>query len=296
MSVLEEIARQKAALAVFATSAAAAVFAEDMTDAQRGTAALDVLRLVVASGLQAPAHPVIEIAPAPERPRFQPYAKRDAAKARKELRTAPAAPAPRQEIEAPAPAEPVVEPAPLADPDPVIEILSAPGDATPVPRPRSGGRQRGFSDQQLLDAVRRHGNNTAAIAEEFSVTSGYINVQRRRLGCPAPKGRQKQATAAKSPVLVAETVTTQHILWDDENRAKLAALLAEVPPLSKEAIAAKMGITVSAVQTAMSRLGMSRPDGHADRKMRTCLSCEKSFMSEWKGNRHCTQCKHSEAA
>lgn len=54
MGIAEEIARKRAELAAFVTASAAALLSEEMTEETRGVVAVDLLRLMVASGLQAP--------------------------------------------------------------------------------------------------------------------------------------------------------------------------------------------------------------------------------------------------
>ena len=146
MGIAEEIARKRADLAAFVNASAAAVLSEEMTDETRGVVALDLVRLMVASGLQTAA-PVamIDITPAPV-------------------------------AHVAAPSRPTARPTAEA----IVRAITP-----PAPKPKRGGNRRVYlskiTDEKLLAAVDEHGHDNVATAALFGVTRGYINAHRRRL-------------------------------------------------------------------------------------------------------------------
>lgn len=80
--------------------------------------------------------------------------------------------------------------------------------------------------------------------------------------------------------------------WSDEARQRLAKLYdaAEIPDTAE--IARKIGKSVAAVTSYASRMGLTSRSPTA--KMRDCRMCERSFMSDWAGNRICDVCKRFE--
>jgi hypothetical protein len=95
------------------------------------------------------------------------------------------------------------------------------------------------------------------------------------------------------------------IRWGHEALMKLTTILArEVVPPNKD-IAIEMGVSLAALQTAMSRFNLSphhrsknvkRPDYRKDsartnnRQLRNCLTCDKMFGSQGIHNRMCQPC------
>ena len=107
--------------------------------------------------------------------------------------------------------------------------------------------------------------------------------------------------------------------WSGEDNAKLLEL--RKLGQSAQEIATVLGRTEHAVATQICRLGIGTPERPAHtanserqkqngnrsryeatdaaaskRKIRVCLTCQKPFMSEWKGNRRCDPCKKRTAS
>jgi hypothetical protein len=93
------------------------------------------------------------------------------------------------------------------------------------------------------------------------------------------------------------------IKWDAAAIRQLSDILAWVPQPDNAAIAAEMGCTPSAVQTAKSRYGLSaRPPSTATgwrdfskppskaKRVRECIGCRRPFGSEGFHNRICIRC------
>ncbi len=82
------------------------------------------------------------------------------------------------------------------------------------------------------------------------------------------------------------------VVWNSANRAKLHEIATRIPrpPLSE--IAAVFGTTENAIQTPMSRSGITRAQGRNPTQLtsRDCLNCRTPFMSTHKGNRRCPKC------
>src|ERR1700761_8278857 len=116
MGIAEDIARKRSELAAFVTGSAPAVPSGGMSEDARGAVAIDLLRLMVASGLQAQTAHVIDVTPKPavvaERPK--------------------------------AIARPVAPPSAES----LVESL-------PKARGRGGRKDRSFTDEQLIEAVGR---------------------------------------------------------------------------------------------------------------------------------------------
>jgi hypothetical protein len=96
-------------------------------------------------------------------------------------------------------------------------------------------------------------------------------------------------------------------VWNDERILKLETILARHPLPTNGEIAVEMGVTLRALGTAMTKLGMSPYRGSKKseriyqnesfrvdtRRMRDCLCCEKPFGSEGIHDRLCDECGNS---
>lgn len=82
--------------------------------------------------------------------------------------------------------------------------------------------------------------------------------------------------------------------WSDDDVERLAELYFTTPRTSTETIAAALGRTTAAVQTEVSRLGMTQRGA----KLRSCLGegCygRRLFFSSSLNNRICPRCRESE--
>lgn len=301
MSIIDKIAKKRAELALFVNESARAVLAEDMSEQMRGAVALDLLRLMIASGLSAAAGPLLDVSPA------QPKAI-------------------TKYVLKPAPSDEAIAAA-LASADdnilgaakklgcgnvPIIGYLKRCATATapvsaqierqdnvaPAKRQYTVGRERGtVTDAMLLDAVQRHGPNSKAVAAELGLSHGYVNAQRRRLGVPSPKG---WATAIGNAKRAADPRALPKVVWTDAKRFELAEMAMRSPRPTTAEIAQAFRTTESAVWIALSRFGITKgivgvaPGELKDLsgfKRIACLSCERPFVSEGKHNRRCSKCK-----
>jgi hypothetical protein len=246
-----------------------------MTEALRGMVALELLRLMVTSA--------------------QPRACVDVTSARI-VRPVPVAEAPR--------ARPVAAPmtaTEIAD----VEREEAEQIAQPLVAVAVAGRRRGparrFTDAELLVAVEM-GLTTAQIAAKLGAEVTSINLHRRRLGVPAPRTGWKAAAAARKAKSAAGCAP--QVTWDAANVARLRDLVMQSPRPTNESMAASFGTTVNAIQTAMSRAGITMFDApRSGRQLadlsgftkRNCMTCEQPFTSEGKHNRRCNSCKSNDS-
>jgi uncharacterized paraquat-inducible protein A len=72
------------------------------------------------------------------------------------------------------------------------------------------------------------------------------------------------------------------------------ALLELASGATREAVAARLGVSVNAVAQALERWRDWRPVELPVPQQRTCLRCREMFASEGSGNRVCPRCKHTE--
>lgn len=181
--------------------------------------------------------------------------------------------------------------------------LSAQALVAAIERPRPPSKReylRKFTDEQLLAAVAKHGDDSAAIAKELGVCKGVIKEHRRRLGVPGKKGGRRYPNAAS---LAVQDWPLVKIKWTEENVARLRAMVMQTPRPATEDVARAFGITISATQTAMSRFDITKGcvggrygelpplSGLTQRK---CMTCEKPFLSEGIHNRRCSYCKDND--
>lgn len=318
MTIAERIAAKRHELAVFVTENANAVLSEQMTEEVRGSVALDLLRLMVSSGLSATPGPMLDVSPQPRaiskhahRPPPSDYDIAAALASEPTIQTAAKklrcgivpvmafmkrgglAPTPeRQDNDAPATPE-------ALPPSPVVEVPPASGVGK---RRYTVNRKKGtLTDAILLEAVARHGNNSKAVAAELGLSPSYVNVHRRRLGISSPKGwttAAKNAERAGEPVPRVENPVK--VIWNDANRIKLAEIAMRSPRPRAAEIALEFGTTESGIQTALSRYGITKdvtgvPQGElrdlSGMKRIACMTCQEPFVSEGKHNRRCNRCK-----
>lgn len=198
-----------------------------------------------------------------------------------------------------------VSPAPVARVAPPVRPVAMPSAESMVaaitPKPQRGDnrktKSRKFTDEQLLEAVAEHGHDNVAIAALFKVTKSVVNMHRRRLGVPSPKGARPRHTAAKTAV---QDWPMADVRWNDENVAKLRTMATQDPRLPTEEIARAFGTSIIAIQTALSRFDITKggagnqPKNLSGPTQRKCMSCQKPFMSEGIHNRRCSNCKSND--
>jgi hypothetical protein len=80
--------------------------------------------------------------------------------------------------------------------------------------------------------------------------------------------------------------------WTDEEVEHLAAMYWSDPRPSKEFMSSELGRSISSIQTAMARFGISCAVQKTTTtgKIRPCITCERAFFSEGKHNRMCRRC------
>ena len=72
------------------------------------------------------------------------------------------------------------------------------------------------------------------------------------------------------------------------------ALLDLASGATREAVAARLGVSTNAVAQALERWRDWRPVELPVPQQRACLRCREAFASEGAGNRVCPRCKHTE--
>jgi hypothetical protein len=72
------------------------------------------------------------------------------------------------------------------------------------------------------------------------------------------------------------------------------ALLDLASGATREAVAARLGVSTNAVAQAIERWRDWRPVEPPQPQQRACLRCREAFASEGFGNRVCQRCRHAE--
>jgi transposase len=184
---------------------------------------------------------------------------------------------------------------PMPPPEKKVEWTQRPGGfvdltdrvAPPAPvkakKPKKKGKwgkQRVFTDAMISEALVKSGGNVAAAAKLLGCSIHTIYVYIRKSGAKSVDPRR------------ANLANGIGVIWNAANRAKLHEMATRVPrpPLSE--IAAALGTTELAIQTAMSRHGITKNNGRTPNTLtsRPCLNCHSPFMSTHKGNRRCPKC------
>lgn len=86
------------------------------------------------------------------------------------------------------------------------------------------------------------------------------------------------------------------VKWDALTIARVIEMRSRDPRPSDDEIAAALGCTLSALQTALSRRGITRQHSVdltpvRALKMRPCICCRRNFNSTGAGNRMCPRCR-----
>jgi hypothetical protein len=191
--------------------------------------------------------------------------------------TFPAAPAPK-----PQPVVTVVEPEVALVPEtPTVQAV------VPAPEAKAQGK-RGpqFTDEMIAGAVSRT-NTVDEAAELLGCSSNTVARYRKRNGLTA-----NYVSIGPKP---------DGVRWDDEALKKLREMAIREPRPTNKALADAFGTTPSAIQTALSRHGITRQNGGpiASMRPRDCMTCQRPFLSEGNHNRMCPRCltdDHAEVA
>jgi transposase-like protein len=144
-------------------------------------------------------------------------------------------------------------------------------------RPHLGNRKF-LTDEEVIAAVHEHGGSTKTAARALGCHHHTLMRYRARLGIANPVGCPR---------------------WDAAAIEKLIAMVTATPRPSNEEIAKAFGVTVNAIQTAMSRYGITkRSSGNtlldlSVFKQRRCLTCRNPFLSD--GAFRCRRCNRREA-
>jgi hypothetical protein len=99
-------------------------------------------------------------------------------------------------------------------------------------------------------------------------------------------------TVGRKPVDPRDRARPAGIIWNAANRAKLLDIASGVPRPSVEEMGPEIGITAVAIQTGMSRAGITKINGRTPTQLtrRPCLNCRTPFLSTHKGNRRFPKC------
>ncbi|QDM22736.1 hypothetical protein FIU28_17440 [Tardiphaga sp. vice154] len=201
---------------------------------------------------------------------------------------------------APAPVpvvQPIAEVAPVPQEVVVQPVVEAPSIAAAVEQPapserkaQNGGRVVKFNDAMIADAVSKTSSVEAAAAL-LGCSDATIKKYRQRHGL----SMVRSSPPVPEPKIEAGFVTFQPnsdgVRWNEENLTKLREMAMREPRPTIAALADAMGTTESAIQTALSRHGMSRRNrAISSLKPRDCMTCTKPFMSEGNHNRMCARC------
>jgi hypothetical protein len=153
-----------------------------------------------------------------------------------------------------------------------------------APKQKNTGPRKGhpakFTDAMVIDALDKCDGNVAKAAKSLGCSRVTIYHHRQRSG--------------KSPKLSGRASYSRHtgVKWNGAARSKPVEIAGRNPRPPMAEIAASFGTTENAVQTAMSRFGITRinPAGRKSLTPRNCMSCNNPFMSEGIGSRRCPRC------
>lgn len=148
-----------------------------------------------------------------------------------------------------------------------------------VPRERGHwarqiGPRKIFTDEMIQSALAAAGNDVDEAARALGCGNFTIYAYRARAGLP-------------------RRIAGPALPWTLERIAKLQALAWQTPRPPMYDIAQALQTTVSGVQTALSRFGITQPRRGpmtAGARQRNCLACARPFLSEGSHNRQCQRC------
>jgi len=149
--------------------------------------------------------------------------------------------------------------------------------AKPAKTKKKWGRERSFPATMIDAALDRSGGAVGPAAAALKCSLHTIYKHCRDTG--------------RKPVDPRDRARPAGIIWNAANRTKLLEIASRVPRPSTAAIGREMGTSAVAIQTALSRSGITRiGKTAAPLTRRPCLNCRTDFMSTHKGNRHCPRC------
>lgn len=148
-----------------------------------------------------------------------------------------------------------------------------------VPRERGHwarqiGPRKIFTDEMIQSALAAAGNDVDEAARALGCGNFTIYAYRARAGLP-------------------RRIAGPALPWTPERIAQLQALAWQSPRPPMYALAKALGTTVSGIQTALSRYGIThqaRGMANSNVRQRNCIACAKPFMSEGSHNRQCQRC------
>lgn len=143
------------------------------------------------------------------------------------------------------------------------------------------GRARNdITDEQIAEALAKHGNRRRHAAGELHCSESRVAAYCIRNDIPAPVRRHKSVDSY-----------LPKITWDTGNLTRLRAAYMRNPRPSVAEMASEFGTTPAAIQTILSRAGLTRvPAMKAERMVRKCLCCPNLILSEGSGHRQCHAC------
>lgn len=148
-----------------------------------------------------------------------------------------------------------------------------------VPRERGHwarqiGPRQVFTDEMIAAALAAAGNDVDEAARDLGCGNFTIYAYRARAGLP-------------------RRIAGPALQWTPERIAKLQALAWQSPRPPMYDLAKALSTTVSGIQTALSRYGIThQARGMANSKVRqrACIACARPFLSEGSHNRQCQRC------
>jgi hypothetical protein len=142
-------------------------------------------------------------------------------------------------------------------------------------------RRRTYTNDEIAAAVAAAGGDKTAAARSLGCSGYVISRFQREENIPTPRRAV--------------------VRWDPATVARLREIALQNPRPPIEEIAAEFGTTVSGVQTAMSKFGITKnsapvsrfgkPSTPANYTRRACMCCSRPFVSEGSHNRLCVECK-----
>jgi hypothetical protein len=175
--------------------------------------------------------------------------------------------------------------------------MKAAGIALPGVAPREDrksapprNKRKLFSDGEIVAALEL-GGTIDDVAERIGCSRQVVVGFNKKHGRSHPRADRP---VVSNPVqLPAVWVDANGGAWDAAARERLIELSKVEPRPSNEAIAFALGHTPAAVQTALSRFGVTRAGKLAISRLkdRPCITCRRAFLSEGPGNRMCTRCR-----
>ncbi|MEH2474590.1 transposase-like protein [Nitrobacteraceae bacterium AZCC 2161] len=160
-----------------------------------------------------------------------------------------------------------------------------------MPPAGKSAQRRRYSEEEIVAAI-NDGGTVDQVAERLGCGRDVITKFNKRTGRHHPRQPANKALLS-SDQLPAVWIDANGCAWDAAARERLIELSKSAPRPSVEALAFALGRTPSAVQTALSRFGVTRAGKLAIHRLKNlpCITCKRAFLSEGHGNRMCDRCR-----